>query len=227
MKRPVMLNLKVWFTCLLTQFGAVSFAHNGFSSKDELIPLLQPMLNSERINHLFGSYGVDVLPFCDSMQSDTRLSNLYSQHDNKKVMRTLAFVKFNQQMPQSLLPAHQQIEAGASIGSTLKEHGWSIEKKPVYFGELELNDAVLKMMHEKHAQKAAVFIYELNVQSKDTGQKLTYCTIIEIYSPQYLTLAWLQKLYQTQYDNHLVINESNQASLKHVMDCLDNLIQPN
>lgn len=222
-----MLNLKVWFTCLLTQFGAVSFAHCGNSSNDELISLLQPMLNSERIRHLFGSYGVDILPFCHSAQSDTRLSNLYSQHDNEKVMRTLAFVQFNQQMPQSLFPAHQQVEAGASIGSTLKKYGWSIEKKPLYFGELKLNEAVLKMMHEKSVQEAAVFIYELNVKSKDTGQKLTYCTISEIYSPQYLTLPWLQKLYRAQYDNHLEINESNQGSLQHVIDCLDSLIQPN
>jgi len=56
---------------------------------DELIEELKLMLNSQRIQRLFGSYGVSII----EQSQQTRISNLYSS-TQKPIMRTCAVVNF-------------------------------------------------------------------------------------------------------------------------------------
>lgn len=151
-------------------------------------PYLQKnLLNSQRIELRFGSYGVDILK--QDAQNGTRLSNLYSLKGQEKISRTIAFSRFAH-MDESLKKAHEKILSGGSIGSTLKEHGFQVKKKIFYLKSLAL--PLQTMMHTNENSFATV-IYDLNVE-KD-GKVLTYCTILESYHPEFLTLALAQGLY--------------------------------
>src|SRR5690606_34722880 len=78
---------------------AALIAAVGVNAQRDAEPYAQPapvevpqreLLNSERIERRFGSYGIDVL------QSDGRyrVSNLYSVHDGAKICRTFAVVAY-------------------------------------------------------------------------------------------------------------------------------------
>jgi hypothetical protein len=47
-------------------------------------PITAQILNSERIEQTFGSYGIDVI----ASDALLRVSNLYSRHDGEKITRT-------------------------------------------------------------------------------------------------------------------------------------------
>lgn len=149
--------------------------------------LQKNLLNSERIELKFGSYGVDVLK--QDAKSGTRLSNLYSLKGQEKIARTIAFVRFNT-MDESLKKAHEQILSGSSIGSTLKQHGFQVKKKIFYLNSPSLP---LKTLMHTDEKNFATVIYDLNVE-KD-GKILPYCTILESYHPEFLTLPLAQELY--------------------------------
>lgn len=146
-------------------------------------------LNSEIIAATFGSYGVEVL-FEDNQ---SRLSNLYS---DEKVMRTCAIVDYSLPIHESLIQAHKEIVAGSSIGATLKKHGFSFTKKPLYFGEVQLTESLRKAM-KVGTDIGAVHIYDLYVG------ETRYCTITEIHSPVYLNANGLKLLYPNEYGQYL------------------------
>lgn len=52
------------------------------------VELLKPKLNSDRIEYFFGNYGVDTLEIHSNVFPFSRIANLHSVHDGKKVMRT-------------------------------------------------------------------------------------------------------------------------------------------
>ena len=62
---------------------------------------LRPLLNSERIERKFGSYGIDVLRNDDAV----RMSNLYSLRDGEKICRTFAVVLSRMSLIQPLPPS--------------------------------------------------------------------------------------------------------------------------
>lgn len=187
---------------------------------DKTIALLKPKLNSDRIAYFFGSFGVEQIPICATIFPDDRISNLYSIHDGTKIMRTLAIVDFSKSIPSFLMPTHQRILEGVSIGIALRDAGWEIVKKPLYFGEMNLSSPVLKRMHEKKSLKGAVHIYELEVKNGVHPELIRYCTIVEIHSPQYLTLTWLQALYDKEYPFHHQTNPHIHELLNRVEHCL-------
>lgn len=164
----------------------------------QIVPLKNPtakspwlqknLLNSQRIELKYGSYGVDVL----AQNDDMRLSNLYSLKDGQKITRTIAYILYQRPLDQKLALAHQQIISGGSIGSTLKAHGFQVKKDFFYLDEIVVPKALQSYLGK---EKALAVIYDLKV---DKGVELPYCTILEIYDGDFLTKAEALKLYPVQ-----------------------------
>ncbi|MCB1073134.1 MAG: hypothetical protein H7A41_03295 [Chlamydiales bacterium] len=92
-----------------------------------IIEELKPKLNTQRIQHFFGSVGVEVLEIDSSVFPEKRISNLHSlDEEGQKQMRTLAIVDFAQPIHPDLTEAHQEIVAGGAIGTTLQKYQWKI-----------------------------------------------------------------------------------------------------
>jgi hypothetical protein len=144
------------------------------------------LLNSERIEKKFGGYGIDVL----YNSAQLRVSNLY---DGKKITRTLAVVDYPETIDSSFSKEHQIIVAGGSIGNVFKSHGWIIEKKNIYLGELAPSAEYKKLyalMGNIPPSKLSVWIYVFYIRR---GEKsFPYATISEVYHPDYLSLANLK-----------------------------------
>ena len=140
-------------------------------------------LNSERIEAQFGSYGVEVL-----FQSDhCRMSDLYSADDDQNITRTLAIVALPERVTDSLTAAHKKIRAGASLGSTLKAHGWTVHKQPVWVGELPASAGSGWLGRRMNLEKGiplAAQAYQLGVSK--AGEEMVYVNILEIYHPEYV-----------------------------------------
>lgn len=186
------------------------------------VTLLQPKLNSDRIEYFFGNYGVEKMNVCSRQFPHGRISDLYSTHDQQKIMRTLAMVDFANPIPTELQSVHEKIEKGASIGIALRQAGWTIEKKPVYFGELPISTALAKRMQTTSPAMAATHVYQL-VVSKDSQPSFPYCTIIEIHSPQYLTPKWLAALNATDFSNYQTQSSDVKKLLRRVDACLQEI----
>jgi hypothetical protein len=170
--------------------GPVSFAQHNEYQEPASIPcdstLSPKLLNSERIEKKFGGYGIDVL--YNSKQ--LRVSNLY---DGKKITRTLAVVDYPETIDSSFSKEHQAIVNGGSIGSVFKAHGWKIEKKNIFLGELPASgnySQLYKLMGNIAPSKLSIWMYVFYIQ-KD-GKGYPYATISEIYHPAYLSLANLK-----------------------------------
>ena len=185
-----------------------------FLSNEE-IKELKPLLNSQRIKRLFGSYGVDVLHQDDEL----RISNLHSFKNESTIMRTCAIVNYCLPVAASLEDAHNAILKGGSIGATLKKNGFSITKQPIYFGETNLPIVAKKNM-DIDSDSAAVHIYCLWVSNEKNAMPLEYYTIIEIHSPKYLTSQSLAKMYPEDYMKH---NEINDKVIKPHLDKIKEL----
>ena len=180
---------------------------------------LQTMLNSERIEYFFGSYGVEILSQAASDCSETRISKLYSLHDGQKITRTLAIVRYASPVSPSLETVHNNILAGASIGAAFKNAGWQLIKEPVFFGEIPLEETLRKWMQVESAQNASLQIYDLKVANATTP-KIFYCRIIEIHSPLYLHTNLLSALYPETFS---VYREADAQLLESIQEILKSL----
>lgn len=149
-----------------------------------------PKLNSERIEAKYGSYGIDVIE-----KEPERVSVLYSRHDGRKICRTLAVVSFNEISLPSLEPELKRIRAGASLGATLKQAGWTIQKHYRHLGSIKAGPRFLSFAGLTEPQEVALSIYDLDVTRDDSSGRVA--TIIEIHHPDYLTLADLRELVTT------------------------------
>ena len=156
----------------------------------------QPLpLNSERIERLFGSYGVEVL----ESNGRVRVSNLYSSEPSGRVCRTFAVVLLPPRIDAALEAEHQEIVRGASIGSTFKKAGWLIEKRHRYFGELEVQPEARRLaalMGISLPSRLAVHVYALRVTK--SGVSFDYATIVEVHHPEYLGLDDLRSIYPNE-----------------------------
>ena len=144
-----------WIICSL--FGGISEAAPEIQPK--VVEFLKPKLNSDRIEYFFGSYGVDPLEIASPAFPSSRISNLYSIHQGKKIMRTLAVVDFFQPVHPDLTDVHHEILEGKSVGIALREEGWNIKKSPVYFGMAMLSPGVMDWMDENCVDQAALHVY--------------------------------------------------------------------
>lgn len=185
-------------------------------------------LTSDRIKEKFGSFGVEVV--LQDEQSGIRLSNLYSDDNNKKITRTLALVTFDLAMDPRLKKAHLAILKGGSIGSTLMQHGFKVQKDIIYKGEVDRLPARVRVMMKTDQEKAAALMYHLI--AKIGNSAIFYCTITEIYSPQFLTKSELEHLFlmarspKDSVDEEVFIDadtknvENNLSLLRAIMNSL-------
>lgn len=144
-------------------------------------------LNSERIARIYGNCGIEVL----SLSWNRRISILYSQENDCKVARTLAIVDLDLPIDERLKQAHEEICQGNSIGLTLRKHGWNIEKVSLHIGNISLPPFLQHLMNDQ-SPTAAVHVYQLRPYQKEC--RLLYCTIIEVYHPQYMDVETLHSL---------------------------------
>lgn len=147
------------------------------------------ILNSERIEQTFGSYGIDVL-FSDA---EHRLSNLYSEQGGVRVTRTFAVVEYPAEVDESFAAEHLEILDGGSIGSTLQAAGWEVIKSNVSFSEIDAHASLSDLMEIAPGTKLAAHLYRLEI-ARD-AERFFYANIVEIHHPDYLTLEDLTTIY--------------------------------
>jgi len=180
--------------CLLLMF--LTFTNTSLA-KAETCPAndqLRPLLNSERIQNCFGSYGVEII----EQEGNLRISSLFSLDGDQRITRTLAISEFADKLPPDLLPVYQFIREGASMGSTLEAAGWRVEKHHRYLGETPITSGFSCMtgLVELHAESGlmlAVQVYDLWVL-KET-QEVRFALLAELHDPRYLTLFDLRNIY--------------------------------
>lgn len=182
-------------------------------TKDELLKM-QNLLNQQRIELIFGDYKVDVL----YQENNIRVSNLNSHG----VMRTCAVVDFVLPVPDWLKATHVKIYKGASIGKAIKDDGFELVKEPVYFGIAPLPKIAKKGM-QTNEDTGAVHIYEMKVINPKTTDTFSYCTIIELHNPNFLTLGDLRSLYSQDTEKYSKLTDSVNKDLL-TLNRIDDLI---
>jgi hypothetical protein len=155
--------------------------------------VLQPeLLNSERIEERFGSYGIEILDQDDKL----RRSSLYSTDAGVRTCRTYAIIQFMDSSATGIQAAHQAVLSGQSLGSTFRDAGWSITKETLYVGGItlsDLNSELVNLMRIALGERLAMHAYRLVLERG--AQAIHYATIIEVHHPDYLGIAELHELY--------------------------------
>lgn len=151
------------------------------------------ILNSERIERHFGSYGIEVL----ASEAGLRRSNLFSYEGNTPTCRTYAVVQFVDQLDDRYDEAHTRVLAGGSIGATFKEDGWDIDKHTLYVGTVPLPEGpseVRRLMRLTGPRNLALHVYQLVLVRGEI--ELEYATIMEAHHPDYLDRADLESIFE-------------------------------
>ena len=173
------------------------------------------LLNSERIKLKYGSYGIEVL----QNNSDVRISNLYSTHNNQRITRTFAVVIYPKKVASTLLKEHSDIVSGQSIGIVFKNNGWNIIKKNVFFGEISSSNdysKIYSIMGNITPMPLAIHIYDFRVIKDDN--EFPYATIAEVYHPDYLTLNDLKNIYRNTFDTYSIDTSISKEILEIIKD---------
>ena len=147
------------------------------------------LLNSERIERRFGSYGVQVL----RTEGVLRISNLYSETDGQRTGRTFAVVAYPDAVDPALAGPHAEIEGGGSIGAVFTRSGWTVTKRHLWFGELAATGMTAALMRIAAGMPLATHVYVLEVTKGDGV--FDYATLAEVHHPDYLQLAELRRIY--------------------------------
>ena len=170
--------IRPFFWLTLGSIGWLIFTPTSYGDTRE-----NTLLNSDQIMQKFGSYGVEVLTQSDGV----RLANLYSRHDQLAICRTLAVTRFHEPTPPSLAEADSHIRQGESIGMTLKEAGWSVDKHVAteclapagkYFEALTAGTV-------PRGTDITVRVYTL--RTTQGQQSVDYAAIAEAYHPAHIT----------------------------------------
>ncbi len=189
---------------------------------------LRPLLNSERIKSCFGSYGVEVI----YQQGTLRISSLYSlagamaDHPREqgsllqvdagnRITRTLAISEFADGLPDSLQEAYAAIRAGASMGATLENSGWRVDKRHRWLGEVPAGTNLLCMSGQPADQpppQLAAQVYDLWV--KRDHEEVRFALLAELHDPRYLTLQDLRQIYPDQAGRLQFADETVQRMLQ-------------
>ena len=150
----------------------------------------EPLLNSERIEQTFGSYGIEIL----ESDGSVRVSNLYSLEGDQRICRTFAVVRYPTEIDPLFAAEHELILGGQSIGAVFVQNGWIVNKSHRYFGEVSTTRRAAELMGGVEVPRLAMHIYVLEVVKG--GAAFEYATIAEIHHPDYLTLDDLQSIYE-------------------------------
>lgn len=167
------------------------------------------ILNSERIEQRFGSYGIEVL----ASEAGLRRSNLFSYDGDTATCRTYAIVQFVEQLDDRYDEAHARVMAGDSIGATFKEDGWDIQKHTLYVGVVRMPEGpseVRHLMRLTGAHDLALHVYQLVLVRGDI--ELEYATILEAHHPEYLTRKDLEAIFEVDASHSLSRPELAQLS---------------
>lgn len=151
------------------------------------------LLNSERIQQRFGSYGIKVL----SSEPGLRRSSLYSIDEDTPVCRTYAVVRFADQLHDGYSEEHAKVLAGNSIGAVFRSHGWDIHKQTIYIGNLLLparSTQIGQLMQISSQDELSLHVYQLLLARNDLV--FEYATIVETHHPEYLTESDILELYE-------------------------------
>lgn len=151
------------------------------------------ILNSERIERRFGSYGIEVL----ASEAGLRRSSLFSYDGDTATCRTYAVVQFTEHLDDRYGDAHSRVLSGKSIGATFKESGWGIQKNTLYIGSIRLPQTqtqVRELMRLSGAHDLALHVYQLLLVRED--QELEYATILEAHHPEYLSESSLREHFE-------------------------------
>ena len=166
------------------------------------------LLNSERIERQFGSYGIDVL----ASEAGVRRSSLYSLSEDGQTCRTYAVVRFTKELDSSYGPLHAKVLAGNSLGKVFKENGWSIHKQTLHIGEFVVAESatdIIQLMQLADDQTLALHVYQL-LLAKDE-RVFEYATIIEAHHPDYLSRDDLLDIYH--YDESDALSAESISAL--------------
>lgn len=162
------------------------------------------VLNSERIEAQFGSYGIEVLSSTDGI----RRSSLFSVEDGERFCRTYAVVRFEDVPDNVVADEHAKILAGSSIGAIFKANGWEIYKETRYVGELTLprdEHKLRGLMRLEDSSALGMHVYRLHLKKGD--QVVEYATIIEAHHPDYMDRQALADLYLVDAPTRLTEHE--------------------
>jgi hypothetical protein len=170
------------------------------------------LLNSERIEQQFGSYGIDILP----SENGLRRSNLYSVSGDDRICRTYAVVRFTDDPDDVYSLEHAKVLAGNSLGAVFKANGWEIRKQTLHIGSFPVTAAdgqIYDLMRLSENQSLALHVYEF-LLAKDE-QIFEYATILEAHHPDYLLESELLELYS--YDGTNPVSGDALAQLQALM----------
>jgi hypothetical protein len=150
------------------------------------------LLNSERIELRFGSYGVSVLRSDDQQ----RVSNLYSEEIDGDICRTYAIVDFVLPLDSRLAAEHSAIIAGGSIGEVFRQAGWQTDKYTLSIAETdatEYSGQIAALMKVGPTVPLALHRYRFDAVRGELH--IPYAVITEIHHPDYLTVRQLHDIY--------------------------------
>jgi len=150
---------------------------------------VRELLNSERIEQTFGSYGIEVL----TRDRTIRVSKLYSFEGAQNVCRTFAVVRYPEAIDPSFASEHELILSGGSIGATFVQHGWEVNKAHRYFGTIQASSKLAELMGGIEQTDLALHLYVLTVAKGDSA--FEYAAIVEVHHPEYLSLDDLHEIY--------------------------------
>ncbi|MGI9235180.1 MAG: hypothetical protein ACR2RD_16220 [Woeseiaceae bacterium] len=151
------------------------------------------LLNSERIQQRFGSFGIAIL----RAETGLRRSSIFSWHGKNQVCRTYAVVRFAEQPVEWYREEHAKVLAGNSIGAIFRSHGWDVHKQTLHIGHLSLPDkgsSIAELMQLDDESELAMHVYQLLLVRQE--QVFEYAAIVETHHPAYLTEADLRDLYE-------------------------------
>lgn len=158
------------------------------------------ILNSDRIERRFGSYGIDDL----ASEAGLRRSSLCSYDGDTATCRTYAIVHFEEQIDDRYNDEHSKVLAGDSIGTTFKQNGWNIRKNTLYVGSIrlpEVHTEIAELMKLSGTHDLALHVYQLVLLREKSA--LEYATIIETHHPEYLSEADLREIFEYDADHSL------------------------
>lgn len=167
------------------------------------------ILNSERIERRFGSYGINDL----ASEAGLRRSSLCSYDGDTATCRTYAIVHFEEQLDDRYNDEHSKVLAGDSIGATFKDSGWDIRKSTLYVGNIrlpEIRTEIGALMSLSGAHDLALHVYQLVLVREDSAME--YATIMETHHPEYLSEADLREIFEYDADHSLPASDLAQLA---------------
>ncbi|MGB5626933.1 MAG: hypothetical protein WBM61_14430 [Woeseiaceae bacterium] len=170
------------------------------------------LLNSERIEQRFGSYGITVLP----SEPGLRRSSLFSIYEDEAICRTYAVVRFADQPHDRYSEEHAKVLAGNSIGAIFRSHGWDVHKQTMYIGSLLLPNRktqIGELMHITDQGELAMHVYQLLLVRNE--QVFEYATIVETHHPEYLSESDVLELYE--YDESTALTPQVVSDLVYLI----------